>query len=716
MINPGGQPMQFASPWQFNSIPQVWATNGIPPQTLLAPNPIFIRGTQPDGSPGPGIFIQQSPQTATIQTQQNQTISAQGNVQQITKPRTTNENIQPKQPTSRPLILPSNTNNIRPASSAVSTQTIGAQTPTSMGGKPGAKIRTKAPQVRTSPALKADAANQTQIKPYNNMQQHQMVVMNTSTGMTAAMTHGGSPMTVDKTQQMVNQNKNQQIQQQQPQAVLMQQQTMHPQVQQQLLLQQQQQQQQQQQHIQPKPMTVQTIQGIPQQQIQMAGDRPIVPVVSMSQANAQQVQQSLQQSIQQSAIQQCMPIQSNLTVTQQTMPMQMQQIQQQLNQMSQQGTIIGQIQAQTAQISQVAPNQTHQLHQLQQQQQQQQNAQQAVSMPPPSQAQQVPLPSTVPMVKSDLMSEVSSADSASQDSPNVGATAKDSTSDATSTQSDNRESITSNLNEKPTSVVESSIQPSPVPGVVLGAAVVQSQHLISESSLPPTNVASEEVKERCPPKAMVKPQVLTHVIEDFVIHESSEPFPVSRSLICDLKASHALDRDFDEPPSKKLAPSPSSNGMPSPKGPIDPEMAKCEACGTIDLKAKFKKNKRFCSVVCSKSGKRKKWSDKDSAMEVDVESCPSGAESSLSPGGDDDAPKVDPLKWSVQEVSDFIKNLPGCSDYAEDFLIQEIDGQALMLLKEDHLMTAMSMKLGPALKIVAKIDDMRVDKEPPKQN
>jgi hypothetical protein len=106
-------------------------------------------------------------------------------------------------------------------------------------------------------------------------------------------------------------------------------------------------------------------------------------------------------------------------------------------------------------------------------------------------------------------------------------------------------------------------------------------------------------------------------------------------------------------------------------------------------------------------------------MEVDVDSGASGAESSLSPNDaseDDNTPKVDPLKWTVQEVCDFIKNLPGCSDYAEDFLIQEIDGQALMLLKEDHLMTAMAMKLGPALKIVAKIDDMRIDKEPPKQN
>lgn len=32
-----------------------------------------------------------------------------------------------------------------------------------------------------------------------------------------------------------------------------------------------------------------------------------------------------------------------------------------------------------------------------------------------------------------------------------------------------------------------------------------------------------------------------------------------------------------------------------------------------------------------------------------------------------------------------------------------------MLLKEDHLMSAMSIKLGPALKIVARIDSMRVE-------
>jgi len=61
----------------------------------------------------------------------------------------------------------------------------------------------------------------------------------------------------------------------------------------------------------------------------------------------------------------------------------------------------------------------------------------------------------------------------------------------------------------------------------------------------------------------------------------------------------------------------------------------------------------------------------------------------------------------VVDVYEFIKALPGCAFYADEFRSQEIDGQALMLLKEDHLMTTMSMKLGPALKICAKINSLK---------
>ena len=59
----GGQAMQFA-PWLSGAIPQVWAgglqAGTLPAGGLLAPNPIFIRGTQPDAPPS--MFIQHSPQ------------------------------------------------------------------------------------------------------------------------------------------------------------------------------------------------------------------------------------------------------------------------------------------------------------------------------------------------------------------------------------------------------------------------------------------------------------------------------------------------------------------------------------------------------------------------------------------------------------------------------------------------------------------------------
>lgn len=51
--------------------------------------------------------------------------------------------------------------------------------------------------------------------------------------------------------------------------------------------------------------------------------------------------------------------------------------------------------------------------------------------------------------------------------------------------------------------------------------------------------------------------------------------------------------------------------------------------------------------------------------------------------------------------------LAGCQEIADEFRSQEIDGQALLLLKEDHLMSTMNIKLGPALKIFARINMLK---------
>lgn len=91
-----------------------------------------------------------------------------------------------------------------------------------------------------------------------------------------------------------------------------------------------------------------------------------------------------------------------------------------------------------------------------------------------------------------------------------------------------------------------------------------------------------------------------------------------------------------------------------------------------------------------------------------------------------------PAQWSVGEVCRFISSLQGksagsagsppplvvqgltfpclwsgCEELAAQFLSQEIDGQALLLLREDHLISTMNIKLGPALKICASINTLR---------
>lgn len=73
------------------------------------------------------------------------------------------------------------------------------------------------------------------------------------------------------------------------------------------------------------------------------------------------------------------------------------------------------------------------------------------------------------------------------------------------------------------SVIKSPSDPShvsvPPPPLLLPAATTRSNSTSMPSSIPSI--------ENKPPQAIVKPQILTHVIEGFVIQEGLEPFPVS---------------------------------------------------------------------------------------------------------------------------------------------------------------------------------------------
>jgi hypothetical protein len=64
-------------------------------------------------------------------------------------------------------------------------------------------------------------------------------------------------------------------------------------------------------------------------------------------------------------------------------------------------------------------------------------------------------------------------------------------------------------------------------------------------------------------------------------------------------------------------------------------------------------------------------------------------------------------QWDIEEVCKFVSSVAGCSEYCDVFREQEIDGQALILLTEEHLSSKMGLKLGPALKLKSKIDELR---------
>jgi len=72
----------------------------------------------------------------------------------------------------------------------------------------------------------------------------------------------------------------------------------------------------------------------------------------------------------------------------------------------------------------------------------------------------------------------------------------------------------------------------------------------------PVNSNEDNSRDKGLPKALVKPQVLTHVIEGFVIQEADQPFPVNRSCTLADISNSAQDKESikldEEPPSKNL--------------------------------------------------------------------------------------------------------------------------------------------------------------------
>ena len=80
-------------------------------------------------------------------------------------------------------------------------------------------------------------------------------------------------------------------------------------------------------------------------------------------------------------------------------------------------------------------------------------------------------------------------------------------------------SVSASVIKSPSDPAHGSVPPPPL---LIPAATTRGNSTSMASSAPSL--------ENKPPQAIVKPQILTHVIEGFVIQEGLEPFPVSRKL------------------------------------------------------------------------------------------------------------------------------------------------------------------------------------------
>ncbi|KAM3930773.1 polyhomeotic-like protein 3 isoform 2-T4 [Leptodactylus fuscus] len=318
----------------------------------------------------------------------------------------------------------------------------------------------------------------------------------------------------------------------------------------------------------------------------------------------------------------------------------------------------------------------------------------------------------------------------------------------------------------------------PAPPLLLPAATTR-----SNSTQKPNSIPGLDSKL---PQAIVKPQILTHVIEGFVIQEGLEPFPVNRSsllvdepakghLPLDEQIMNITDMESDIQSTAKLPDNSSDtdvDDLTAEEGAdeLECEILQCEFCGKTGYPNKFLRSKRFCSQSCAKryniSGtkrlglykaeKSNRWSRKSegnlgrrgrrsqssggslrdhylrqlptsySCTEALEDPIPGPMTTRLrrqsereqelrriqlrktsSPSESPPDTQNEPSLWSVEDVWAFIHSLPGCHDIADEFRTQEIDGQALLLLKEDHLMSTMNIKLGPALKICARINSLK---------
>nr|XP_026694223.1 polyhomeotic-like protein 2 [Ciona intestinalis] len=270
-------------------------------------------------------------------------------------------------------------------------------------------------------------------------------------------------------------------------------------------------------------------------------------------------------------------------------------------------------------------------------------------------------------------------------------------------------------------------------------------------------------------EVLAKHKILTHIIDGFIIEESIQPFePEVPSFLSSRQLNMIRERQQEIVAREKEREIAYEENLLTQTPAEVIETATCDQCGFMGPRSRFAQpSARFCSLGCARKyktgcpkrlvnrlqvatlgGKRGRprlhlsqinqnrkaglgrgrkssvnkippsppHSISSSSSFSMCDGCSNTSESSFTSSPEQsphpDLPEMSgasscPVRWSVEDVFTFIKSLPDSSQHAEDFRMQEIDGSALLLLHEEHLVCSMNLPLGPALKLCAHIDRLR---------
>jgi hypothetical protein len=201
--------------------------------------------------------------------------------------------------------------------------------------------------------------------------------------------------------------------------------------------------------------------------------------------------------------------------------------------------------------------------------------------------------------------------------------------------------------------------------------------------------------------------VVVHYIGGFVIRESSHPFPMDDhdDNLKDLNHSNGKEKE--------------NHSFNENNSDLGSDQLRCILCKKVDFSERFyNQEKKICSKSCStKSSKVTKTTN---GKKIQPEKTPPIIEPTrpipqpqveahmdepISIPPDHGLP-ADPSKWTVFQVGEFIARLTN-DTIREAFYESEMDGQALLLMTQEHLRDTMKIKLGPSLIISSEIAKLR---------